>query len=817
MAVPASPVGILLAAGRGRRFDPSGHRNKLLQLLPGSGEAVVAASARHLMAALGRVVAVVRPGDDAVAAVLRAAGCEVVVCQHADDGMAASLASALAAALPAPSWIVALGDMPHVAPSTIAALAAALATGVSIAAPVYRGRRGNPVGFRAELLPELVALRGDEGARGLFQRHLFTPVDTDDEGVVRDIDQPSDLGADSATLSASTDSKFPMKKPSTKKLPAIRYTIVPKDLAGHLFEVSVTVDQPSIDGQLFALPAWIPGSYMIREFSRNIVQIRAESQGKQVALAKLDKHAWRAAPVDGPLSLHYEVYAWDLSVRAAHLDQTHGFFNGTSVFLRAIGQEALPHLVDIARGGDPATKTWRVATALPELGAKRYGFGTYLAANYDELIDHPVELGDFALASFKAHGIPHDIVITGRVPNLDMARLQADLKAICETQIAFFEPKSKKAPMARYVFLTLAVGDGYGGLEHRASTALICARADLPVTSTPPTLGVSDGYLKFLGLCSHEYFHTWNVKRIKPAAFAPYDLQNETYTALLWLFEGFTSYYDDLLLVRAGVIDEATYLALQAKTIGSVLRGSGRTKQSVAESSFDAWGKYYRQDENAPNAIVSYYAKGSLVALAFDLTIRAKTDGKKSLDDVMLALWQRFGRDFYAAGADGGRGVTEAQVEALFDEATGLRLKPLFNRYVRGTEDLPLHKLYAPFGVRLHDQRKSDKPSFDVAIGRDGADSKLAQVHEGGAAHVAGLSAGDVLVALDGLRIGGAATALDGLLARYQVGQVVQVHAFRRDELMQFKLVLQGERVPGITLELVDPGKKVRGPARPSA
>ena len=605
-----------------------------------------------------------------------------------------------------------------------------------------------------------------------------------------------------------------MKKPSSKKLPAIRYSIVPKDLAGHLFEVSVTVEQPSSEGQVFALPAWIPGSYMIREFSRNIVQIRAESQGKQVALAKLDKHSWRAAPVDGPLRLQYEVYAWDLSVRAAHLDQTHGFYNGTSVFLRVLGQETLPHVVDIVRSAEAAAKSWRVATSLPELDAKRYGFGTYIAADYDELIDHPVEMGEFALATFKAHGIAHDIVITGRVPNLDMARLQADLKAICETQIAFFEPKSRTAPMGRYVFLTLAVGDGYGGLEHRASTALICARADLPTTATPRKLDANDGYLKFLGLCSHEYFHTWNVKRIKPAAFAPYDLQNETYTPLLWLFEGFTSYYDDLLLVRAGVIDEATYLKLQSKTIGAVLRGSGRLKQSVAESSFDAWGKYYRQDENAPNAIVSYYAKGSLVALAFDLTIRAKTDGKKSLDDVMLALWQRFGRDFYAGGL---RGVTEAEVEALFDEATGLRLKPLFNRYVRGVEDLPLGKLYAPFGVRLVDERKSAKPSFDAAIGRDGADSKLAQVHEGGAAHRAGMSAGDVLVALDGLRIGGAPTALDGLLGRYQVGQTVEVHAFRRDELMRFQVVLQGDRAAGITLEVADGGKKSKGAARPSA
>jgi predicted metalloprotease with PDZ domain len=601
-----------------------------------------------------------------------------------------------------------------------------------------------------------------------------------------------------------------MKKTSNK----IQYTIIPKDLAGHLFTVTLTVAAPAADGQVFALPAWIPGSYMIREFARNIIEIRAESNGKPVALTKLDKHSWRAAPVSSPLTLEYDVYAWDLSVRAAHLDQTHGFFNGTSVFLRVLGQEETPHQVDIQRPEHAAAKTWRVATSLPELGAKRYGFGTYVASNYDELIDHPVEMGDFALATFKAHGIPHDIVISGRVPNLDLARLQTDLKAICETQIAFFEPRAKRAPMGRYVFLTLAVGDGYGGLEHRTSTALICARADLPSTVTPKGAEPGEGYIKFLGLCSHEYFHTWNVKRIKPAAFAPYDLQSETYTPLLWLFEGFTSYYDDLMLVRSGIVNEAGYFKLLAKAVGGVLRGSGRTKQSVADSSFDAWSKYYRQDENAPNAIVSYYGKGSLIALAFDLTIRARTDGKKSLDDVMQALWQRFGRDFYP---NVGRGVTEAEVEALFDEISGLRLKPLFERYVRGTEDLPLAKLYAPFGVKVADERKNAKPSFDVGCTRDGNDCKLTQVHEGGAAHRAGLSAGDLLVALDGLRVSGNPINLDALLSRYRVGDTVSVHAFRRDELMTFDIELQGDRVPGITLSVSADAKKSKGPARPSA
>lgn len=579
---------------------------------------------------------------------------------------------------------------------------------------------------------------------------------------------------------------------------AIQYTIVPKDLAAHLFAVSVTVSQPDPAGQRFSLPAWIPGSYMIREFSKNIVRIRAESGGYEVALNKLDKHTWLADVCTGSLTVHYEVYAWDLSVRTAHLDQTHGFFNGTSVFLQVDGQEQRVHEVDIQKPQGDAYAKWRVATAMRQLKAKRYGFGSYIASNYDELIDHPVELGTFALASFKAHGVQHDLVFTGRIPNLDLPRLSTDLQKICEAQISLFEPKTHRAPVDRYVFMTMVVGDGYGGLEHRASTALICSRADLPVKGQKE---MTDGYRTFLGLCSHEYFHTWNIKRIKPAAFAPYDLTAEGYTPLLWLFEGFTSYYDDLMLVRSGVIDEPAYLKLVAKTVNNVLRGTGRHKQSVAESSFDAWTKYYRQDENAPNAIVSYYTKGSLVGLALDLTIREQTKGKKSLDDVMLALWQQYGRDFYQDGK-AGRGVTEAEVDALFDSVTGLKLKKVLDRWVRGTEDIPLAKLLAPFGVDFADERKNAKPGLGMRTVRDGNDCKVVNIYEGGAAHKAGLSAGDVLVAIDGLRV--TATNLDNLLSRYRVGQTIGLHAFRRDELMIFNAVLTASDAPAITLKSAD-------------
>lgn len=571
----------------------------------------------------------------------------------------------------------------------------------------------------------------------------------------------------------------------------IHYAIAPLHPEAHLFAVTVTVDAPDPAGQRFFLPAWIPGSYMIREFARNIVRIRADAGGEQVALTKLDKHTWQAAPVDrarGPLVVSYEVYAWDLSVRAAHLDATHGFFNGTSVFLCVEGQEDQPCLVDIHPPEGEAYRHWRVATALPEApgrgGARRYGFGRYQAAHYDELIDHPVEMGDFVMGTFKACGVQHDVVFTGRVPNLDLDRICRDLKRICEAQIRLFEPRGERAPFLdsnrRYVFMTMVTSDGYGGLEHRASTALMCARGDLPVRGQAEA---SEGYRAYLGLCSHEYFHTWNVKRIKPAAFVPYRLQSETHTPLLWLFEGFTSYYDDLMLVRSGCITEAQYIELLAKAWNSVLRGSGRTKQSVAESSFDAWTKYYRQDENAPNAIVSYYVKGSLIALALDLTIRARTDGRRSLDDVMRALWRRYGRDFYAADAVQ-RGVTEDEVLALVDEISGLRLSAQLRAWTEGTGELPLPALFKPFGIAAQARKPARGAALGIKTRADDGWVRIAQVLDGGAGQAAGLSAGDLLAAVDGLRVApSGANQLDKLLARYRAGDTASLHVFRRDEL----------------------------------
>jgi len=565
---------------------------------------------------------------------------------------------------------------------------------------------------------------------------------------------------------------------------SIYYAIRPADPAAHLFHVICRVEHPDPEGQLFMLPAWIPGSYMIREFARNIVRISALAGSRKVSIQKLDKHTWRAAPVKGALEVACEVYAWDLSVRAAHLDETHGFFNGSSVFLLPIGHEHAPCTVDVLPPAGERYAGWKVATGLtPARATRRHGFGTYQASSYDELIDCPVELGEFELGRFDVLGVPHEVAITGRVPRLDMKRLTSDLARVCEEQIRLFEPRTRTAPFARYTFMALAVGDGYGGLEHRNSTALTCKRDDLPFVGLKDA---TEGYRSFLGLASHEYFHSWNVKRIRPAAFVRYDLTQENYTRLLWAFEGFTSYYDDLMLVRAGLLTTEQYLDTVAKTMTTVLQRTSRLKQSVADSSFDAWIKYYRQDENAPNSVVSYYQKGSLVALALDLSIRAASGGKRSLDDVMRLLWQRWKK-----GGARYAGVDEDEIVAAAEEATGLSLAPLFEEWTEGTRDPDFARLLKPFGIDYTQRPAVDSPSFallGVRTAAAGTDCRISHVFDGTPAQTAGLSGNDVLLALDGLRA--TPSNLDKLLTRYMPGDTIEVHAFRRDELMRFAVKL---------------------------
>ncbi len=562
----------------------------------------------------------------------------------------------------------------------------------------------------------------------------------------------------------------------------IHYSIAIRNAAAHYFSVELTC--PAKRGEVIelSLPVWIPGSYMVREFSRNITQLQALCDETPVAVTKTSKNNWQLVATGEVVTVIYTVYAWDFSVRAAHLDQTHGFFNNTSLCLAILGRQDQACEITIVNSGFPH---WKLATTLTQKKIQRNGFGTYQAANYDELIDHPVEMGDFKEIKFDVLGIPHRAIFTG-TSDVDLKRIAADLTAICAEQIKFFEPKTKKAPFAEYLFMTHVSTDGYGGLEHRSSTALHCARNDLPHKAMDHS---SAGYRQFLGLCSHEYFHSWNVKRIKPAAFIPYDLTRENYTSLLWIFEGFTSYYDDLLLLRAGCITQAEYFDLLAKTISRVDSEPGRQIQSIADSSYDSWIKYYRQDENSPNALISYYTKGSLVALCLDLTIRQQSKGKYSLDDVMRLLWNEFGKN--------GVGLGEDQFADVVYRSTECKLGREIIRWAYKTGPLPVRELLESIGVRWVEKTETSV-DLGLKLAQRGADLVVATAYTDRPGQLAGLSAQDIIVAIDGLK--GSEASVKQWLSRKKPGDSVKITAFRRDELKQFLVKLGKPITSSITL-----------------
>jgi predicted metalloprotease with PDZ domain len=531
----------------------------------------------------------------------------------------------------------------------------------------------------------------------------------------------------------------------------VRFTVSVLDANAHLFAVTLLIEQPA-KNQRLSLPVWIPGSYLVREFSQHLQNLQAWQDGHPVDIQQLDKHQWQADAVAGhSLELQYEVYAFDASVRTAFLDSTRGFFNATSLCLRVAGQEDQPHALEIVSG--TATQGWNAVTGLPAHSVDAAGFGHYRAADYDELADCPVEMGRFWNGQFTAGGVEHRFVISGAGAWLDGERLMEDTRRICETQIAFWHGDGAP-PFSNYVFMLHATGDGYGGLEHRNSTALICQRADLPrlrpsASDKPAALKATDGYTTLLGLISHEYFHTWNVKRLRPAEFKRYDYAAENYTELLWFFEGFTSYYDDLILRRAGLIDDTAYLQLVAKTINQVQQTPGRHVQSVAQASFDAWVKYYRMHENTPNATVSYYTKGSLVALCLDLTLRA--EGHSTLDAVMRELWTR---------CKGGP-MREADLLRALKRLGKRSFDGEIAAWVHSTADLPLIDLLQGQGAKLTHDKAPLAQQLGLRVAETGGSVQIKTVLRGGAAETAGMAAGDEWLGLElaPVRRGGAAEA----------------------------------------------------------
>lgn len=556
----------------------------------------------------------------------------------------------------------------------------------------------------------------------------------------------------------------------------VRYTVTPVNPRTHLFDVICVVAKPAVSGQVFQLPSWLRGSYLVRDFAKHVQDVQAHDMHGALAITRLDKRSFRCAPAHGALTVQYQVYAFDDSVRKAYLDTSRGFFNGSSLFYCPAGFERSGFEIELTRPADALCKQWRVATTLRAKKISKDGYGVYTAPDYETLIDHPVEMGAFERLDFDVDGIPHALVLSGKY-ELDRERVTRDLAKICHVERELFQQQPK---LDQYLFLTRVTGNAYGGLEHKSSTALICSRNDLPQVGERK---LNKSYRTFLGLCSHEYFHLWNVKRITAQSFLDSDLAAEAYTRDLWHYEGVTSYYDDLFLRRAHILDAAGYLDLLAENATRLQRTPGRELHTLADASFEAWIKYYQPDENSPNATVSYYVKGALAALCLDLTLRLKSN--ITLDTVMRELWTRYGaRDI---------GVPEGGLERLAQELSGLKLKPLFDRLLRSTRELPLAELLAEFGVTATlrasigetdggGRASGEAPRAYIGLKLRAGETRVLQVLSGSPAAQADVSPNDQLVALDGLRITPAGWGAQSVCL--QPGRDYSVQLFRGDELL---------------------------------
>ena len=462
----------------------------------------------------------------------------------------------------------------------------------------------------------------------------------------------------------------------------IHYQVTIENAHAHLWRVALFVQHPR-SKQKFQLPVWIPGSYLVREFSKQITGLEATQDGKPVAVKQLDKCTWVSESKNNkPMQLQYFVHAHDHSVRTAWLDAHRGFFNGTSMFVQVLGQTQ--DAISLELMPSEHTSEWQVATSLKPVRVNGAGFGTYHAENYDELADSPFELSDFSRTDFAIQKAKH------------------------------------------YVFLLNAVADGYGGLEHKNSTALLCRRTDLPKHADKHP---SDEYIGLLGLFSHEYFHAWNVKRLRPSNYLSYNYQSEQYTDMLWFFEGFTDYYDNLMLCRAELISPALYLKLLTKSIQQYLQTPGRQAQSVASASMEAWTKYYRPDSNTPNITVSYYTKGSLIALCLDLSLRHMGH---SLDEVMRELWQQ---------SQGGP-ISEADLLQALHSISGKSWRKTLHSWVHTVEELPLVEVLKKQGMGVQFEASPLAQQIGIRVKEDHS-VHIQTVLRDSAAELAGFSPGD--------------------------------------------------------------------------
>lgn len=581
----------------------------------------------------------------------------------------------------------------------------------------------------------------------------------------------------------------------------IHYTISMPEPHTHLFHVVIDVDDVKTETLELALPVWTPGSYMVRDYARHVQAFAAESDGWPLSWHKLDKTSWQVIS-DGAtrIRLRYAVYAYELSVRTSHLDGSHGYFNPATLCMYVPGRLQQPHLITIQ-----TPQYWHVTSGLPVMSTpapqgqpphEHSGHSSFLAQDYDELVDSPFECGTHRLLNFEVDGIPHAIAIWGH-GNENEKRLIDDTRRIVETARDLFGA----LPYERYVFILHLADKLYGGLEHRNSVSNIIDRW---------TFQPDKSYERYLGLTSHEFYHVWNVKRIRPRPLGPFDYSRENYTRQLWVAEGITSYYDNLILVRAGLITPERYLQTLADDILALQAQPGRALQSLAQSSFDTWIKLYRPDENSVNSSISYYLKGSLLAMLLDMEIRTRTQGERSLDDVMRWLYHEgFGGESASIsssqGFDESQGFLEA-IEAVAGESGGA-YRSFLERYVYATDELDYEHALKHVGVQLQWSYKTPPPddripaTLGLRLKTEHERLKVAVALAHGPAAQAGIYAHDEIIALNGFRVN--EEALKARIAEHQPGDTVQITLFRGDQLIELSVTLTA--APYDSLKLLPP------------
>ena len=552
--------------------------------------------------------------------------------------------------------------------------------------------------------------------------------------------------------------------------PDISFTVSMSKPSTHLLEVEMRLQRSNGASHTdLVMPVWTPGSYLIREFERHVQDFAAEENGRALEWTKTNKNTWRITTNGAhEWRVTYRVYANELTVRTNELNSDHAFWNNAALLMYPDGFIKSPSTLRIVpRAG------WKIATGLPPIADRA---NTFRAENFDILYDSPVEVSDFKEIDFTVRGVAHRIVIDGD-GNYDSMRLREGVRKIVEAEVSLFG----EIPYHDYTFILHLRSAGGGGLEHLNSTALGFRRSNF---------ATENGYQDFWSLVAHEFFHLWNVKRIRPDALGPFDYTKENYTRLLWVAEGITEYYGNLMVRRAGLMTDTAYLAHLAKQIQDFQNTPGRMEMSAEEASFDAWIKFYRPDENSVNSSISYYDKGELLGMLLDLEIRKRTRGSKSLDDVMRHLYT----EYYQKG----RNYAPADFQKTCELMAGGNTDQFFSRYVRGHEELDYNAALNSAGLRLYNAgagemiAQPERSFLGAELEQTGDRLVVTSVRSGTPAYEQGLNARDQIVALDGARVN--KDSFEARIAEKKPGETVRITVFRFDDLRTFEIRL-GSRV----------------------